>query len=100
MFYILSRARADGHLLQRLPAFATSHVHVYAYMVAKYTLRWQFYRTASWAAGKRSHARTAREVVNPRKDIKVREVASRHGIDPERFTLVCRRLRWVWPLLP
>ena len=41
-----------------------------------------------------------REVVNPSKDYKLDEVASRHQIDPVQFKQVGGRLRRVWPLLP
>ena len=44
--------------------------------------------------------KAVREVVNPSKDSKLREVAARHGIDPGRFERVGKRLRRVWPLLP
>jgi hypothetical protein len=39
-------------------------------------------------------------VVNPSKDHKLDEVASRHQVDPVEFKRVGRRLRRVWPLLP
>ncbi|KAH8738303.1 hypothetical protein BGZ61DRAFT_502206 [Ilyonectria robusta] len=81
VFYIISRVQYDSHALRRLPDFILPHLVVYAYLLSKYTSRWQFYRVAA------SYH-------------KVREVACRHGIDPTSFIRVCRRLRMVWPLLP
>jgi hypothetical protein len=72
---------------------------VYAYMLAKYTLRWKFYRTTAILCNA-PHYDLVREVVNPSKDHKLDEVASRHQIDPVEFERVGRRLRRVWPLLP
>jgi hypothetical protein len=40
------------------------------------------------------------EVINPRKALKLEEVASRHQIDPVVFHNVSNRLRIIWPLLP
>jgi hypothetical protein len=68
-------------------------------MLAKYTLRWKFYRTAAILCSA-PHYDLVREVVNPSKDHKLDEVASRHQIDPVEFERVGRQLRRVWPLLP
>ena len=100
VFFAISRARYDGFPVGRLPPVPVSrNVMVYAYMLGKYSLRWGFYRMVARIC-KKPDWRAVREVVNPRKDSKLREVATRHGIDPERFEWVGRRLRWVWPLLP
>ena len=71
----------------------------YAYMLAKYTSRWAFYRTAALLCGA-PDAGAVREVVNPGKDSKLDDVAVRHGIDPIAFRRVGWWLRWVWPRLP
>lgn len=99
VFYIISRAQHDGNPLRQLPKFTASHLVIYSYLVSKYTLRWLFYKTAARLC-RHSHPHSVREVVNPAKDSKLKEVACRHGIDPARFERVCRRLRSVWPLLP
>lgn len=99
VFYILTRAQADGHPLRRLPGFRCSHIPVHLYMVLKYTLRWSFYRLAARLVAARDSS-SVREVVNPSRDTKVGEVADRHGLNRHKFTRVCRRLRWLWPLLP
>jgi DNA-binding IscR family transcriptional regulator len=39
-------------------------------------------------------------VVNPDKDHKLTEVASRHGINEKVFQRVSHQLRRVWPLFP
>ncbi len=81
------------------PFIASRHVLVYAHMLAKFTLRWQFYRTAAILC-KAPRYDLVREVVNPSKDHKLDAVASRHQIDPVKFKRVCRQMRRVWPLLP
>lgn len=99
VFYIISRAQYDGYRLRTLPKFSFSHVWICAYLVSKYTLRWKFYRVAAFLC----HCPdpdAMREVINPAKDHKVQEVACRHGIEPESFARICRRLRLIWPLLP
>lgn len=100
VFFSISRAQYDGFPIRKLPPFiASRHVFVYAYMLAKFTLRWNFYRRAAIMC-KASHYDSVREVVNPAKDRKLAEVASRHQIDPGEFKRVGRKLRQVWPLLP
>lgn len=100
VFFSISRARYDGRPVRRLPPFVASrHLFVYGYMLAKFTLRWAFYRRAAIMCNA-SHYDSVREVVNPAKDGKLEEVASRHQMDPADFKKVGRKLRQVWPLLP
>ena len=68
-------------------------------MMAKFTLRWIFYRVAAIICNA-PHYDLVREVVNPSKDQKLEEVATRHHIDPVEFKRVGSKLRQVWPLLP
>jgi len=99
VFFSISRARYDGFPVRKLPPFVASRdTLLYTYMLAKYTLRWNFYRTAAVLCG--TPYDRVREVVNPGKDYKLDEVASRYQIDPVEFRRVGRRLRRVWPLLP
>ncbi|KAL4923758.1 uracil phosphoribosyltransferase-domain-containing protein [Aspergillus undulatus] len=56
-------------------------------MLAKFTSRWSFYRVAAYCAGKPDW-RGVREVVNPRKGMKLDEVAERHRIEKEVFRRV------------
>ncbi|KAL3449230.1 hypothetical protein BJX65DRAFT_273057 [Aspergillus insuetus] len=44
--------------------------------------------------------RAVREVVNPRMENKVQEVAARHGIERRVSLKACRRLLWGLPVLP
>ncbi|KAL5866433.1 hypothetical protein ACKVWC_011457, partial [Pyricularia oryzae] len=77
--FTISRARFDGHPFQShmLTAVPAS---VLLYMVAKFSLRWTFYRIVAFACGARGQKlKDVREVVNPRKTGKVDEVAGRHG---------------------
>ena len=100
VFFCISRARYDGFPIRKLPSFATSrNILVYTYMLAKYTFRWKFYRVAAMLCNA-PHYDLVREVVNPSKDHKLSEVASRHQIDPVEFKRVSHRLKRVWPLLP
>ncbi|CAF9923680.1 MAG: hypothetical protein HETSPECPRED_005391 [Heterodermia speciosa] len=98
VFFAISRARYDGVPLEPLPAFTGYNMLVYGYMIAKYTSRWGFYRTVTWASG--GDWRKVKEVVNPGKDKKVREVAGRIGVEEEKFGKIARRVRRVWPLFP
>lgn len=100
VLFSISRARHDGFPICSLPPFAVSkHGLVYAYMLAKYSSRWSFYRTAAFLCDA-PRCRSVGEVVNPNKDEKLVGVACRHRIDPTRFARVGRALRRVWPLLP
>ena len=100
VLFSISRAQYDGFPVRKLPPFvATSHVLVYVYMLAKFTLRWNFFRTAAIICNA-PHYNLVREVVNPKKDQKLEEVALRHQIDPMEFKRVSCLLRQVWPLLP
>ena len=99
VFFSISRAQYDGYPIRPLPAFVFSQVPVYLYMLAKYTSRWTFYRMVAVLC-KVARYDLVREVVNPSKDHKLDEVASRHNIDLRRFHRVGRWLRKVWPLLP
>ncbi|KAI1101319.1 hypothetical protein F4804DRAFT_316220 [Jackrogersella minutella] len=99
VFFALSRAAYDGSPVRALPRFTARHVPVYAYMVAKYTSRWAFYRLAALLC-RAPHHRTVREVVNPTKDDKLDKVSARNRLDPDKFRRVGRRLRRVWPLFP
>ena len=85
VFFSSSRAQYDGFPVRKLPPFVTSrHVLVYAYIMAKFTSRWKFYRTAAIICNVPRYD-LVREVVNPSKDQKLEEVASRHQIDPVEF---------------
>ena len=99
VFFSISRAQHDGYPVRKLPTFVARHIPVYAYMLAKYTSRWTFYRTLAVLC-KAPQYKLVCEVVNPSKDDKLDEVASRHQIDPRKFERIGRRLGRVWPLLP
>lgn len=106
VLYILSRARHDQSPLRFSPQTPLPFIILsqrlllaYPYMVCKYTSRWAFYRAAAWMCD-HPCAGEVREVVNPARDGKLLEVATRHGMEPLRFQRVCGRLRRLWPLLP
>jgi hypothetical protein len=97
VIFSIVRARYDGFPIRKIP-FVTSprHLILYAYMVAKFTSHWTFYRTLAMLC-RAPRYDLVREVANPSKDHKLDEVASGHQIDPVEFKRVGRRLRRVWP---
>ncbi|KAL2818253.1 hypothetical protein BDW59DRAFT_152184 [Aspergillus cavernicola] len=100
VLFSLSRARYDGFPIRSLPSmFGPHYALAYAYMLAKYTSRWSFYRVAAYLSGAPRYD-LVREVVNPSKSAKLGEVASRHQIDRVKFKRVSRQLLRVWPLPP
>lgn len=99
VFFSIIRAQYDGYPVRKLPNFVSQHVPVYAYMLAKYTSRWTFYRTVAFFCNV-SRYDLVREVVNPSRTHKLDEVARRYRIDPAKFKRVGCQLRCVWPLLP
>lgn len=99
VFFSIIRAEYDGFPVGELPPFTYRHLLVYAYMLGKFTSRWTFYRTAAYICNA-PQCHLVSEVINPKKDHKLDEVASRHQIDPIEFKRVGRRLRRVWPLFP
>lgn len=85
VLFSISRAGFDGFPIRRLPSITSpSHVLVYAYMLAKYTSRWTFYKIAAMFC-RAPQYNLVREVVNPTRDHKLDEVASPHRIDREQF---------------
>lgn len=100
VLFSMTRALYDGQYTKRPPPVRTAmHFLNYTYMVAKYTSRWGFYQVAA-RLSHGAYRTSVREVVNPAKDAKLFEVASRHRVDTQSFVLVARRLRMIWPLLP
>ncbi len=98
-----------------MPCDSMRALAVYGYMFGKFTSRWGFYRVLGRVCrvekkvvggyggvrcGGIGGYKGIREVVNPKKEEKLRIVALRHGFEPEVFVRVGWWLRWVWPLLP
>ncbi|KAH8900232.1 hypothetical protein GQ53DRAFT_741182 [Thozetella sp. PMI_491] len=100
ILFCIVRAHFDGFPLRKIPPIVLGQNGlVYAYMVAKFTSRWGFYRFAAHISAA-PDARAVSEVINPAKQHKIREVASRHNIDMDKFASICRYLRHFWPLFP
>jgi hypothetical protein len=94
-FFSITPSRYDGFPVRQLPHFVVSRYSLpYAYMLAKYTSRWAFHRTAAMFCGAPAYG-SVREVVNPSKDHKLDEVVSGHQIDVAKFRRVGGRLRRV-----
>ncbi|EED18670.1 conserved hypothetical protein [Talaromyces stipitatus ATCC 10500] len=84
VIFSISRAQHDGFNIQPLPSFFDrKYMLAYPYMFGKFSSRWLFYITASLLC-RAPHI--VREVVNPTKNEKLLQVATRHQIDPVRFT--------------
>jgi hypothetical protein len=94
VIYILQRAYYDGFPLRSLKQH---HSLAMMYMVLKYTSRWSFYRVCGFLANAHS---PIREVINPKKDKKLLEIASRSDVDPKKFMKIACFLRNFWPFLP
>ncbi|EHA51059.1 hypothetical protein MGG_14838 [Pyricularia oryzae 70-15] len=98
--FTISRARFYGHHFQSHMLIAVPAGGL-LYMVAKFSLRWAFYRIVAYACGARGRKlKDVREVFNPRKTGKVDEVAGRHGLDPRICRIWAKRVKAFWPLLP
>ncbi|KAH8705190.1 hypothetical protein BGW36DRAFT_367049 [Talaromyces proteolyticus] len=95
VLFSISRARYDGYDIANLPfIFSYQYFLPYCYMLAKFSSRCMFYKTAATLCDA-PNAGTVREVVNPAKDEKLDQVAVRHQINPTRFKHVSRQLRRV-----
>lgn len=100
VIFSLCRARHDGCPVHGVPAFTLQRQGlIYAVMVTKFTVRWMFWKALAWWCGK-SDWKHVSEVVNYGKDEKVKQVAARWSIDPEKAVQVARRMRWVWVPIP
>lgn len=99
ILFSITRAQYDGFATRRIPFAAYQIAPICAYMLAKFTSRWLFFKVAALIC-KENHWNSIREVVNPSKDDKVVSVAFRHRIDPKEFQRVSCELRRIWPLFP
>ena len=101
VLYTATRAAEAGHAVPHpLSARPLLAAAVTPYMLLKYTSRFALYRLAACRVGGKDAWRTVREVRNPAKPAKVREIAEGAGLDPDAFAAECGRLARFWPLLP
>lgn len=99
ILFSITRAQYDGFAPRRIPFSAYQITPICAYMLAKFTSRWLFFKVAALMC-KENHWKSIREVVNPSKENKVVYVAFRHRIDPKEFQRISCELRRIWPLFP
>ena len=100
VLFSITRAQYDGFPTRNPSCLSgLNSSPIYMYMLAKYTSRWSFFKAAALFCNARDW-KLVHEVVNPSKDHKLTEVASRHEIDQKDFHRVSCRLRRIWPLLP
>ena len=96
VYYIIQRAQLDGYPLVRIK-FNVYQIFPIIYMVLKYSSRWGLYRIC----GILSRAEIPiREVINPLKSSKIKEVAMRSKVDFIRFEAIVKMALKFWPLLP
>lgn len=99
VLFSIYRAQHDEVFARKLPlSLSFRHLPVCVYMIAKFSLRWGFFRSAAFL-GQETNYRAVSEVINASKDHKLVQVAVRHRMNPE-FVQICRLLRRFWPLLP
>lgn len=99
VLFSINRAQHDGVFIRKLPrSLSLRHLPVCVYMIAKFSLRWGFFRTAALLSQEKNY-RAVCEVINARKNHKLAQVAVRHRMSP-KFVQICHRLRRFWPLLP
>ncbi|CAG8127488.1 unnamed protein product [Penicillium nalgiovense] len=100
VLFSITRAHYYGFLIQNPSCLAgLNSSPIYMYMLAKYTSRWSFFKAAALFCNAQ-HWKLVHELVNPDKDHKLTEVASRHGINEKDFRQVSHQLRRIWPLFP
>jgi hypothetical protein len=100
VLFSITRAQYDGFPTRNPSCLSGLHfTPIYLYMLAKYTSRWSFFRVVALFCNAQ-HWNLVHEVVNPSKDHKLIDVASRHAIDQKDFQRVSRQLRRIWPLFP
>lgn len=78
VLFSIYRAQHDGVFLRRLPLpLSFHHLPVCVYMIAKFSLRWLFFRMAALLSQEKNY-RAVCEVINPSRNHKLVQVAVRH----------------------
>ncbi|KAJ5189987.1 hypothetical protein N7491_007972 [Penicillium cf. griseofulvum] len=93
VLFSITRSQYDGFIIRNPSCFSCLHsTPIYLYITRRdgHFIKWS----------PSSHWNLVHEVVNPSKDHKLIEVASRHAIDQKDFQRVIRQLRRIWPLFP
>ena len=93
--YTYTRAYWSGHKTMEYPLSNISFFVGLLYMFPKYTLRWRFYRVLGRKIDKNIKIT---EVRNPKKIEKLKIIALKHNIDPEKLIIEANKLmrRWIF----
>jgi len=94
--YTYTRAYWSGHKTIKYPLSKISFFIGLFYMFPKYTLRWRFFRVLGKKIDKNVKIT---EVRNPKKIEKLKKIALKYNLDPERFTIEATRLMKKWIFL-
>ena len=93
--YTYTRAHWSGHTDIEFPFTKTNFYIWLLYMFPKYSLRYGFYRVLGKKIDKNVKLK---EVRNPKKIDKLKHIALKYNLDPEKFTKEAKKLmrRWVF----
>ena len=96
VFFFINRIQYDEFSIRKLFFFVViDHVFVYVYMLTKFILRWNFFRTIVIIFNA-FHCNLMREIMNFNKNQKFEKVALRHQIDSMKFRRIDCLLRQIW----
>jgi len=90
--YTYTRAKWSGHKMKRPINLFLLNIG-FLYMIPKYTLRWHFYRLVGKKFDKKLELR---EVRNPKKIEKLKHIAGKYNLDPDKFQERCVKLAKYW----
>jgi hypothetical protein len=94
--YTYTRAHWSGHKEIKLPLRKIDFYTGLLYMFPKYSLRYIFYRVLGKKIDKNIKLR---EVRNPKKIEKLRHIALKYNLDPDKFTEEAKKLLKKWVFL-
>jgi hypothetical protein len=94
--YTYTRAQWSGHISIPFPFSHTKYFLGLMYMFPKYTLRFWFFRKLGHKFGKNVQIS---EVRNPKKVSKLKVIAEKYNLDPERFSAEAKKMLHFWILL-
>jgi len=81
--YTYTRAKWSGHTTIDFPLSKIKYFIGILYMIPKYSLRWKFFRKLGHHFDKNLNIS---EVRNPKKIEKLKTIAEKYNLDPEKFT--------------
>jgi hypothetical protein len=94
--YTYTRAHWSGHTEIKLPLSKINFYVGLLYMFPKYSLRYAFYRVLGKKIDKNVKLK---EVRNPEKIEKLKVIALKYNLDPDRFTEEAKKLMKKWMFL-